>query len=84
MIRLLGIRLPVMSVNYQFTCFVLFRRLAQYYVKTMERVISKGDSFITAEISRLERLLGMELLSHGGEGRGGERKVFFSPDFEFH
>ena len=37
----------------------------------MEKVINKGDSFIAAEISRLDRLLGMDVCYCGGEGWGG-------------
>ncbi|EDO47340.1 predicted protein [Nematostella vectensis] len=33
------------------------QKMATYYVKVMERVQSKGDSFIQTETSRLERLL---------------------------
>ena len=35
--------------------------MATYYTKVMERVQSKGDSFVTTEIDRLERLLGKVL-----------------------
>ncbi|KAL9975849.1 hypothetical protein ACROYT_G013058 [Oculina patagonica] len=32
-------------------------KIATYYTKVMERVLSKGDAFVTTEIDRLERLL---------------------------
>ncbi len=35
-----------------------FSRVATYYTKVMERVLRKGDAFVTTEIDRLERLLG--------------------------
>lgn len=37
------------------------KKLAKYYVKTMERVLNKGDNFIAGEIDRLDRLLGGSL-----------------------
>lgn len=33
-------------------------KVATYYTKVMERVITRGDAFVTTEIDRLERLLG--------------------------
>ena len=35
-----------------------FCRIAAYYTKVMEKVISKGDAFVAAEIDRLKRILG--------------------------
>lgn len=44
------------SLSYRVTCLILYR-MATYYTKVMERIQSKGDSFVTTEIDRLERLL---------------------------
>ena len=38
--------------------FSLINRMATYYTKVMERVQSKGDSFVTVELDRLKRLMG--------------------------
>ena len=40
--------------------FVLssINRMALYYTKVMERIQSKGDSFVTTEVDRLERMMG--------------------------
>ncbi|XP_015751653.1 PREDICTED: protein disulfide isomerase-like 2-2 [Acropora digitifera] len=37
--------------------FSLIIRMATYYTKVMERVQSKGDSFVTVELDRLKRLM---------------------------
>ena len=39
-------------------------RVATYYTKVMERVITRGDAFVTTEIDRLERLLGKTAFLH--------------------
>merc|ERR1719152_275347 len=51
-----------------------YTELAKYYVKTMERVLERGDQYVSEEISRLEDLVGGNDVKLSTEKRGNLQK----------
>ena len=47
-----------LDIDMNLSCLSSFSRLAKYYTKVMERIVDRGDSFVTTELERLGRMLG--------------------------